>query len=42
VDGNVLRNKSLLMGRVTSSFVHNEKEVKDVYRFWHVLGESCE
>jgi len=42
VDGNLLRSKSLLMGRVTSSFMNNEKEVKGVYRFWYVLGENCE
>jgi hypothetical protein len=42
VDGNLLRSKSLLMGRVNSSFMNNEKEVKGVYRLWYVLGESCE
>jgi len=42
VDEILLRSKSLLMGRVTSSFVDNEKEVKGVYRFWYVLGKSCE
>jgi len=30
------------MGGVISSFINDEKYEEIVYRFWYVLGESCE
>jgi hypothetical protein len=42
VDGNLLRSKYLLISRVNSSFMNDEKKEEDVYKFWYVLGESCE